>query len=226
VIEDDTFTINEDQVRKVCQLILGRGLKVVWNANTRVTLGLETMKMMKAAGCRLLIPGYESGNQSILNAMRKGITIEQSRQFARNARKAKLMVHGCFLVGGPGETKETMEETLKFAMELSPDTAQFFPIMVYPGTEAYHWAQQNKYIVARDYSDWINLEGGHNTIVGREGLTADDLNEFCDMARRRYYLRPSYIIKNIARAFTNTDERKRLWLGFKTFSRHLLKIAG
>lgn len=221
VIEDDTFTSNEAHTQKFCQLLMERNIRMTWNANSRVNMSLETMLLMKKAGCRLVIPGYESGNQNILNAMKKGIRLEQSRAFAINAKRAGLMVHGCFLVGGPGETKQTMEETFRLALELAPDTAQFFPIMVYPGTEAYAWASKEGYISAKNYSEWNNERGGHNTIVDRPGLTARDLNEFCDSARRRYYLRPKYIAKNIARFVINKDERLRLFLSFRTFARHL-----
>jgi radical SAM superfamily enzyme YgiQ (UPF0313 family) len=221
VIEDDTFTSNEEHTRKFCRLLIERNIKMTWNANSRVSLSLETMLLMKKAGCRLVIPGYESGNQAVLNSMKKGIRLEQSRDFARNAKKAGLMVHGCFLVGGPGETEQTMEDTFRLALELEPDTAQFFPIMVYPGTEAYAWAKKEGYISAKDYSEWNNESGGHNTIVERPGLTARELNEFCDSARRRYYLRPKYIIKNIIRFALNKEERVRLSLSFRIFARHL-----
>lgn len=127
-IEDDTFTADLPRARKICKLLIKKGInkKVNWWANTRVNLDLKTMKLMKKAGCRLIIAGYESGVQELLNNMHKGITIEQSMKYAENSKKAGLLVHGCFMVGFPGETKETMRQTIEFAKKLKPDTAQFF----------------------------------------------------------------------------------------------------
>ncbi len=106
-IEDDTFTADRARVQEICQLLIARGIhkKLHWWANTRVTLNFETMMLMKKAGCRLVIPGFESGDQTILNNIRKGIKVDQSRQYVINAQKAGLLVHGCFMVGNKGETR-------------------------------------------------------------------------------------------------------------------------
>ena len=123
-IEDDTFTANTARVREICQLLIERGLhkKLHWWANTRVSLDGETMKLMKKAGCRLTIPGFESGDQKILNGIKKGITLEQSRRYVAAAQDAGLLVHGCFMVGNKGETAETMKQTVDFAILNNPDT--------------------------------------------------------------------------------------------------------
>jgi hypothetical protein len=133
------------------------------------------------------------------------------------------MIHGCFLVGNPGETKDTLEQTLKFANELNPDTAQFFPIMVYPGTEAYKWAKDSGYLSTIDFRQWLTEDGLHNCVVDRPALTAKELVEFCDKARKEFYLRPSYIASKLVKGLTNPSELKRLMKGAKTLSGHLLK---
>jgi radical SAM superfamily enzyme YgiQ (UPF0313 family) len=124
-------------------------LKLKWVVQCRVTLEYETMVLMKNAGCRLVVVGYESGSQKVLDGMNKGITLEQSLKFNEAAKKAKMRVHGCFMVGNPGETKKTMNETLEFSKKLRMDTVQYFPLIVYPGTEAWTWAKQNNFITAK-----------------------------------------------------------------------------
>ena len=154
VIEDDTFTANKKRVTEICHMLVERGLpkRLKWLCNARVDLDYGTMREMKKAGCRLIIPGIESGNQQILDNIKKGTKVEQFYSYVANAKKAGLLVHACYMVGNQGETKETMWETLKLALKLNTDTAQFFPLIPYPGTEAYEWAKNNKYIVER-YED-------------------------------------------------------------------------
>lgn len=135
--EDDTMTVNRKRTQELCDEIIKRGLKITWSTNSRADIDLETLKKMKAAGCRLLCVGFESGDQEVLDNIGKRLKIAQVREFAVNVKKTGILIHGCFLVGNPGETKETMEKTLQLAKDINPDTAQFFPIMVYPGTSVY-----------------------------------------------------------------------------------------
>lgn len=225
-LEDDTFTLNKERVKKTCQLLIDKGIqkKIKWWANVRVnTLDLQTMQLMKKAGCRLVIAGFESGNQKILDNINKGIKLEDSRKFMKNARQAKLLVHGCFMFGNPGETKETMEQTLEFAKELNPDTAQFFPLIPYPGTEIYQWAKSRGYLKDVDFDDWLTKEGLHNTIIDTENLTAKELVAFCSRARRKFYLRPKYIFYKVKQCFFNYQELKRNYKSFFIFWKHLYR---
>jgi len=96
------------------------------------------MKLMKQAGCRLVTVGFESGSQNILDNMHKGERVEQYYRFARDAKKAGILVHGCIMVGNPGDTRETLAESYEFAKKISCDSMQFYPLYVYPGTEAWH----------------------------------------------------------------------------------------
>jgi len=225
-IEDDTLTADIDRVRKICKLLIEKGInkKIKWYANVRVTLDLETMKIMKEAGCRLLIPGYESGVQELLNSAHKGITIEQSMQFARNAKRAGLLVHGCFIIGLPGETKETARRTIEFAKELDPDDAQFFPLIVYPGTEAYDWAQKNKYLITNDFSKWNTPEGWHNSLVNRPGLSNNETLELCDQAKIEFYFRPKFILKTFRLMLKDRTEALRVLKASKIFFAYLGRV--
>ena len=223
--EDDTFTADLKRTREICELMIQKGLnkKFNWWVNARVTLDYETMKLMKQAGCRLLIAGFESGSQRVLNDMHKGIKLEWSKEYVKNANKAGLLIHGCFMVGNPGETRETMEETFQLALRLNTDTAQFFPLMVYPGTDAYRWAEQNHYLVTHDWSQWITDDGLHSCVISLPEISSQELVSFCNQARKRYYIRPAYIWSKLKQFIFYPDERKRLIKAGTRFIKFLLK---
>jgi radical SAM superfamily enzyme YgiQ (UPF0313 family) len=220
-IEDDTFTIDRSRCRQICQMLIEANNKISWTANARADVDLETLKMMRAAGCRLVCVGVESGNQNVLNNIKKGLSLKRIRRFFGDAKKAGILVHGCFLVGNKGENHETLEQTLSFSKELNPDTAQFFPLMVYPGTEAYQWAEQENLIKCGDFSQWVTEEGLHNCVVEQPGLSSDDLVAFCDRARREFYLRPEYFIWKSRQVLRHPSEFKRTAKSMKTFFKHL-----
>jgi radical SAM superfamily enzyme YgiQ (UPF0313 family) len=159
MIEDDTLTINPRHTREFCETLIRKGSKILWSCNSRADVDYETLKIMKKAGCRLMCVGVESGVQEILDNMKKKLKVEQIRQFAKDAFRAGIMVHGCYILGNPGETKETLEITLSLAKDLNTDTAQFFPLMVYPGTAAYDWAKKEGFLAIQNFSDWIAAQG-------------------------------------------------------------------
>lgn len=225
VIEDDTFTINKQRTQDICKLLIEKGInkKIKWLCNARVTLDYETMVLMKKAGCQLIIPGIENGTQEMLNNMKKGTTLKQIEEYVKNAKKAKLLIHACYMVGNRGETKKTMEETFKLAIKLNADTAQFYTLHVYPGTEAYNWAKENGYIDTDDFSKWIKEDGSDNTVIHTDDMTAEELVEFCDEARRKYYLRPRYILRKLGQSLTNKDELVRNVKGFINIAPRLFK---
>ncbi len=224
VVEDDTFSVDSERVSRVSAALSAAGNRLPWTANTRANLSLDAMRSMKEAGCRMLIVGYESGSQEILNGVSKGTTVEQNLEFSRRARKAGLMVHGCFMVGNPGETRESMEQTLAMALRLKPDTAQFFPIMAYPGTRLYDKYLQEGLVDTADFSRWLTPEGLHNCVVNLPGLPARELVAFCDHARRKFYLRPAYIGRKALQSLMHpATEGRRNLKAFGTFRKHLLR---
>ncbi|MCI5207838.1 MAG: radical SAM protein [Candidatus Electrothrix sp. ATG2] len=220
--EDDTFPANKKRCIAICEEIIRRKIKISWTANARVDVDLETMQVMKKAGCRCLCVGFESGNQQLLERMKKGITLEQSHAFMQAARKAGILVHGCFMVGLPGETRETMEETLNLAISLQPDAIQMYPVMVYPGTEAYAWYKEKKLITSRDFSQWLTPSGLHNTVIQGEELSAEELVQFCDQARKKFYLRPQYILYKLVQMLRHPAEIRRTLKSVRTFAKYLL----
>jgi len=221
MFEDDTLTVNRNRVRDLCARIVERRLNIEWSANSRPDLDYETLRMMKEAGCRLLCVGMESGDQTILDRIKKKMTVEKIRQFVADARKAKVLVHGCFMFGNPGETEQTIRTTIELAKDLPLDTAQFFPLMVYPGTESYDWMRGNGYLRSEDFRQWLTPEGLHNCMIDLPGLSAERLVEWCDRARRAFYLRPRYILAKLIQGLGSVQDAKKLMRSSRSFFRHL-----
>jgi len=220
--EDDTLTVNKARCKELSERIIAQNIRMSWTANARADLDYDTMNVMKKSGCRMLCVGFESGNQAILDEIQKNIKVRQMKQFMRDANRAGILVHGCFMAGLPGETSETLRETLRLAERLKPDTAQFYPVMVYPGTRAYAWYQERGYLVTNDFSRWITTRGLHNTVIRSEHLAPEDLVRFCDRARRAFYLRPYYLLYSLKQVLLHPDRWGRTLKAARTFLRYLL----
>ncbi|MEO5361850.1 MAG: B12-binding domain-containing radical SAM protein [Nitrospirota bacterium] len=221
--EDDTFTANRKRCVEISEGIIKRGIKISWTANARATLDYETMRMMKRAGCRSFCVGFESGSQEMLDNIKKKTAVENMGKFMEDARKAGILVHGCFMVGLPGETKQTMDMTLALAKRLNPDTVQFYPMMIYPGTEAYDWYSERGLLTTKDFSKWLTPGGLHNTVIKTEQLSSEALVRFCDNARREFYLRPAYLLYKLRQVIEHPEELKRTVKSARTFMKYLLR---
>jgi anaerobic magnesium-protoporphyrin IX monomethyl ester cyclase len=222
-IEDDTLTVDQHRSIALSKELIQRGNKIPFTANSRADVSFDTLNELHKAGLRLVCVGFESGDQGILDNIHKQISIDQFYKFREAAYKSNVMVHGCFMAGNPGETKETLRKTLKLAKNLNPDTAQFFPIMIYPGTTAFEWARENGYLVTGDYSQWLTQDGLHRTIVDQPGLTADEIISWCDEARRSFYLRPRFILGKLLEIFHYPKEFRRIFKASKTFTKYLFR---
>ncbi len=223
MIEDDTLTADSKRCRELSHaLIEAHATGIPWSATSRADVDFETMAEMKKAGCRLFCVGFESGDQEILDNIKKGTNVDGIRRFMKDARRARILIHGCFMVGNRGETRSTLEKTLRFAKELSPDTAQFYPIMVYPGTSDYHYFKERGWIVTEDFRKWLTEEGLHSSVVSNPELPYETLVDFCDRARREFYLRPGYVAGKGVQALLHPGELKRLLMGFRTIFPYLL----
>lgn len=221
--EDDTISTDPERLRDLAASITAADLHISWTANMRADVDRDTLKACSTAGLRSVCVGFESGSDRILEAMRKGLSTHRMREFVRDACSAGLLVHGCFIYGIQGETRVTMRETLDFALELDLDTAQFYPLMVYPGTEAYEEARSMGKVTCSSWRDWLTDEGLHNCVIRTEELSSSDLVDFCDYSRRRFYLRPGYIIRKAVRSIIDADERRRTLKAFGTFRKYLFR---
>lgn len=223
MFEDDTLTVDKDRMRQLSEEILRRGLKVTWSGNARADFDdIELLKLMKRAGCRLFCVGFESADQEILNQMRKGgSTVAMQERFVRACNEAGIMIHGCFLFGGAHETRETMRKTLELAKRMKLDTAQFFPIMVYPGTRAYEEAKAKGELDSENYDTWLRDSGYYASQVHRGELTGEEISKFTDHAYQEFYLRPSFVWRKLSQFLSSPQERSRILFGFKFFIKKL-----
>jgi hopanoid biosynthesis associated radical SAM protein HpnJ len=156
--DDDTFT---DDRRRAEEIATGLGqLGLTWSCNAKANVPRETLKVMRDNGLRLLLVGYESGDQRILINIKKGLRVERARQFAADCRDLGITVHGTFILGLPGETKETIQETIAFAREVNPHTIQVSVAAPYPGTELYRQAKENGWLPADDEGATLVSESG------------------------------------------------------------------
>lgn len=221
-IEDDTFTGSQKRAVNFCKEIIKRKIRMKWYCNVRVDLKYETMQMMRKAGCVLVTVGYESANRDILKNIEKRATPEMNLEFSKNTKKAGLLVHGCFMAGNRGETKETLEESLQMALKMMDDTMQFFPLMVYPGTPDYEWAKKEGLLTIKDHSNYVTEDGCHNSTLRMYDMSADEIRQWCDYARRRYYVRKKYIVYKALQQIRRPSEMRRTIKAAKRFLRFLI----
>ena len=232
MLEDDTFIISKPRTLELAKELIRRGNKLPFDANCRADIGADTelLSTLHQAGARLFCVGFESGDVEVIHAMKKNNDDrrdakyhEEAHRFVRRCQESGIMVHGCFMVGNLNETPASMEKTLHFAKKLQPDTAQFFPIMVYPGTAAYEEAKQRGLLATEDYSKWLTHDGLHNSVVNLPNLSHKDLVEFCDRARREFYTNPKYLVRKAKQSLTSMSELQRNLKGFKTLVKYLVK---
>lgn len=224
-IEDDTFTADKKRVIEVCDEIIKRGLKVVWSCNTRADLPYEVMKKMKESGCRLYVVGYESGNQNVLNETKKGITLEQSLDFAKNTKKLKIKVFGCFMIGLKGDNLETIQQTFKFAKKVYPDMCFFQQAVPFPGTAFYKWVKDEKYLRTEDYSKWLNKDGYLNCLVNYPYANAKDIEKLRDHLMSKYYFSFTFIVKTFLKNLTWSEFKRVMKAGFTYIWFRIKKIG-
>jgi radical SAM superfamily enzyme YgiQ (UPF0313 family) len=222
-VEDDTFSIDKRRVIEFCQGYKEKGLKIPWGGQARVGLDCETMKKMKEANCMMVDIGYESGNDTILKNVKKAITVEQIRSFAREARRAGLSIHGNWIIGLPGETKETIEATKKLIRETKADAITVAVVTPFPGTELYKWAKENGYLITEDPNEYLDERGHQKSIISYPGVSSREIREAVDGILKSYYLSPSYIPIALKRLFNKNglNELKVLWRSATAFLRYV-----
>jgi radical SAM superfamily enzyme YgiQ (UPF0313 family) len=210
--DDDTFNIQKARTVELCAKL--KPLNLTWSCTSRVTTDYETLKAMKEAGCRLLIVGYESGDAQILKNIKKGATVERARQFTKDCHQLGLVIHGDFILGLPGETKETIQNTMAFAKELDVETIQVSVAHAYPGTELFDFAVKNGFLSNQKMVD----EGGHQMAhIEYPGLSSDEIMEAVHRFYDEYYFRPKAVYRILRKAVFDGDERKRLYKDARTF---------
>ena len=203
--DDDTFNYKKERTLELCAEL--KKLKFTWSCTSRVTTDYETLKAMKDAGARLLIVGYESGDPQILKNIKKGATVEMAMRFTENCHKLGLTIHGDFIVGLPGETRQTIRNTIDYAKRLDVETIQVSIAHAYPGTEFYDYAKQNA-LVNIAMAD----EEGHQlpNVIYPGILDEGEMVEWVERFYGEYYFRPKAAWRIVRKAIFDGKERKRL----------------
>ncbi len=219
--EDDTFITFKKRLVVICQGIISLGLDISWTCLGRVnSIDAETLVLMKRAGCWQISFGIESGSQEILTTIHKNVTLEQIQRAVSLCRDAGIFSKGFFIVGHPGETRETLKKSLDFALQLPLDDISVTMLTPFPGTEIYERAAE---FGAFD-SDWsrMNLL---NTVFIPHGLTHEDLERSQSEILKRFYLRPRIIMGYIRRLAANPVMVKGFLAGARAFFRSVGKSS-
>ncbi len=210
--DDDTFTYNPKRMIEMSAAF--KPLKFQWSCTSRSHLDYETLKVMADAGCRLLIVGFESGNDQILKNIKKGISAPRSLEFVKNCKKVGIRVHADFIIGLPGETRDTIKETIAYAKAMDPETLQVSVAHAYPGTEMYEWFKANGVIMNTPMSDEL---GQQLPMANFPHLSGAEMLGWVHKFYDEYYFRPKVVARIVKGAVFNSNERKRLYKEAREF---------
>ena len=211
----DLFTVNREQVVKLCELIIKEGLKIKWTCNSRVDyVDEEMLKLMGKAGCWYISWGIESSNEQILKKAAKGYRLEQAPRALKWAHAAGIKNWGYFIVGLPGETVETIQQTIKFAKDLPLDIALFHVAAPYPGTPFFFEVLENNWF--RKGTKWEEVDMDKSTVLDYPGLTAEQLEYWQKRAFREWAFRPKPMLTYL-KSITGPDVlRSAIEIGLST----------
>jgi hopanoid biosynthesis associated radical SAM protein HpnJ len=203
--DDDTFTAYAPRAREIAKRLGPLG--ITWSCNARANVNRETLKTMRDNGLRLLLVGYESGSQAILDNIKKGVRLEEARRFTKDCKDLGITIHGTFILGLPGETHETIRQTIEYAKELDLFSIQVSLAAPYPGTELYRQARENGW-----FSEEVNLigaSGQQTAALQYEGLSRDEIFRYLEKFYKAYYFRPRPLGRIIATMMRDRDVMKR-----------------
>jgi len=216
--DDDTFTANREHARAVAEKL--KPLGISWTINARANCDFETLRIMREAGLRHVVVGYETGNEQILKNIKKGVTKAQAIEFTRNCKKLGLSVHGAFIMGLPGETRETIRETIEFAKDLDLNSIQASLASPYPGTEFFDLCKKEGWITSDAFLD----ESGHQTcVINYPHLSNKEIFDAVELFYDKFYFRPKYILRSIGRMIVNGEERRKLLKEGKQYLAYMKK---
>lgn len=205
--DDDTFTDFKPRVEEIARG-LGK-LGVTWSCNAKANVPYSTLKIMKENGLRLLLVGYESGDDQILLNIKKGLRTEIARRFTEDCRKLGITIHGTFILGLPGETRETIEKTIAYAKEINPHTIQVSLAAPYPGTTLYRQAVDNGWLEENKVINLVNDQGVQLAAISYPHLSKEDIYHGVETFYKRFYFRPSKIWEIVREMLGSWDMMKR-----------------
>jgi len=220
--DDDTFTVRKERVREFCERYIAGGYRLPFSVNTRANITDEKLlRLMKKAGLRCFVAGFESGNQEILDSIRKNTRLEEMEAFAQLCHRIGIQVHGDFVVGLPGETRETIRNTIRFAQRLSLSTFQLSIAMPLPGTEFYNWLDRNDYLTTRNFSNWIAANGMQNCIIQYPDLSCGEIEQAVHASIKQYYFSKHFFSTVLKQVLSNPMEIKRYFWGGRRLLQYL-----
>ena len=206
MFDDDTFTDDLPRAEAIAKE-LGK-LGVTWSCNAKANVPRDTLKVLKDNGLRLLLVGYESGNQQILHNIKKGMRVEVAERFTKDCHELGIKIHGTFILGLPGESKETIQETIKFATRINPHTIQVSLAAPYPGTFLYKQASENGWLDV-DNAELINDNGIQIAPLHYPGLSHTEIFSSVEDFYRKFYFRVPKIASIVGEMLTEKDMMKR-----------------
>lgn len=221
--DDDTFTDNRPRAEEIARLL--KTLGITWSCNAKANVPYETLKVMRECGLRLLLVGFESGNQQILNNIRKGIRVDRAREFVKNCKRLGIKIHGTFILGLPGETRETMKQTMDYARELDVDTIQVSLAAPYPGTELYAQALAHGWLKT---DTLVDEHGIQDATIEYPDLSREEIFRGVEEFYRKFYMRPRPILrimKEMARDRNEATRRLREGYEFIRFFSQRRQVA-
>ncbi len=204
--DDDTLTDDLPRAEAIARE-LGK-LGVTWSCNAKANVPRATLKVMRENGLRLLLVGYETGNQQILYNIKKGMRIDVAKRFAKDCRELGIRIHGTFIMGLPGETRETIKETIEFAKEVNPHTLQVSLAAPYPGTFLYKQALEKGWLDDAN-ADLVNEDGRQIAPLSYPGLSHTEIFDSVESFYRSFYFRPGKIAQILGEMARSPDVMKR-----------------
>jgi hopanoid biosynthesis associated radical SAM protein HpnJ len=223
--DDDTFTDDLPRAEAIARE-LGK-LGITWSCNAKANVPRETLKVMKDGGLRLLLVGYESGNQQILHNIKKGMRVEVAERFTRDCHELGIAIHGTFILGLPGETPETIQETVRWATKINPHTIQVSLAAPYPGTFLYNQAVENGWLDA-DNAELVDDNGVQIAPLHYPHLSHAQIFDSVETFYKRFYFRPGKIGSIVGEMVRSPDMMKRRLregVEFFEFMRERRKVA-
>ncbi len=207
MFDDDTFT---DGLERVEEIARGLGkLGMTWSCNAKANVPYDTLKVMKENGLRLLLVGYESGDDQILLNIKKGLRTDIARRFTEDCRKLGITIHGTFILGLPGETRETIQKTIEYAKSINPHTIQVSLAAPYPGTHMYQQAVENGWLKENEATNLVNEKGVQLAAISYPHLSKEEIFHAMEGFYKKFYFRPSKIWEIVKEMLASWEMMKR-----------------
>jgi anaerobic magnesium-protoporphyrin IX monomethyl ester cyclase len=216
VIEDDTFTVDDARVEKICRMKIQRGLKLEWNCFAHsFEMRPDLARLMYEAGCRIVNFGVESGNADVFKAVKKGGSLETIKQAVKACNDAGMRTMASFIMGHPTDTPATIRQTIEFAKELKPTIAMFFPMVPFPGTAV--WKPTYKPKRMEDWRTYLTFDVPPISLM--PGYSPQEVKQMADRATLEFYRRPSQLFRMFRSIGTTVEMMEYLRSGYGLLSR-------